>query len=210
MKLNLLKRNPDIHMNVYPNWQRGNLRNGYNFMVYSKMFKDCADSSLNSFQGNERYELDDVIIPILFLYRHSIELILKSIILTSCLERNMKKDDIIRKIKNKHFLDYLWDEAKPFIENYINESGNDIEPLNYMEEIVKTFQELDNKSFVFRYPYDNKIKEELIFQEGNKSDGFDYKHFYQIFSKGYGYLHGTAADIYSRYESKDTISVIGH
>lgn len=62
-------------------------------MTYSEMYKTSVDILLGSVDNTFRYEADKIIIPSIFLYRHSVELILKAIMLTHYLmEQHMTRE----------------------------------------------------------------------------------------------------------------------
>lgn len=76
--------------NAYPNWRRSNY-SSWEFKTYSEMYKNSADVLIDSIGENKGYIGDERIIPVIYLYRHSTELILKAMLLTHYL-MNKKND----------------------------------------------------------------------------------------------------------------------
>ncbi|MGF9697828.1 hypothetical protein [Paenibacillus sp. MABNR03] len=95
----LFKRNSDINKNAYPNWRRSDY-SSWEFKTYSEMYKKSGDLLISSIGSNITKQADEVIIPSIFLYRHSTELILKAILLTHYLmDQSMTREKIQEKNK---------------------------------------------------------------------------------------------------------------
>ncbi len=93
--------------------------------------------------------LDRVIIPIVFLYRQYLELLLKDLI------------DTARRVEGEgegypkhHNLGKLWDEAKRLIKNHYKDDVP--KELDYVQPCIDEFNDHDPESFSFRYPTDKK------------------------------------------------------
>ena len=112
----LFKENPNIDNNAYPNWRRSTYPN-LNFFTYSEMFKSSGDKLIDSIGDNKHKVADEVINPALFLYRHSIELILKAIIATDYLLENYDYEKIKDKLRG-HSLKSLWSKTENVIRKY--------------------------------------------------------------------------------------------
>lgn len=107
-------------------------------------YKQCADLAVRYALQNP-LERDDLIYPILFNYRHFLELHLKYLIWT------YGKVVGIEPIWNTHELDRLWRVFTSILERYGLESTTDDQA---MEERIIEFQEIDPQSFSFRFPTD--------------------------------------------------------
>jgi hypothetical protein len=93
--------------------------------------------------------LDAVIYPIVFLYRHYIELSLKDIIF---LCRRLKQEG--SGFPQHHNLGTLWDEAKQLLSDHY---GSDTpEEMKNLDGCIDDFATHDPNSFAFRYPWDKK------------------------------------------------------
>ncbi len=124
--------------------------------AYADSYYDAAKCLVDKVLHSNGYS-DTVICPIIFLYRHSVELYLKHIILTynKFNSKNIKqKEDLITHDLKKLFsyakerlikLD-LWDE----------ENWEDHDYGYKLTELVDYLSMLDASSFVFRYPFNTK------------------------------------------------------
>ena len=117
---------------------------GWDYFV--RGFRDAADVLLESVIANpRRVPIDLLLYPLIFLYRHHFELLLKSIIIAGS---KMKQSPLPpQKI---HSLLDLWRQARPLIESCFpndNWSQN-----NCAERLFVAFQHVDAASQTFRYP----------------------------------------------------------
>jgi hypothetical protein len=89
-----------------------------------------------------------LIYPILFMYRHGLELAMKWII-----EQYGRFVGIyIEEQERNHALWALWLKTKDVIEKLGSGGGDDDEALKVVERIVKDFHDLDKANIAFRYP----------------------------------------------------------
>ncbi|MCY8518550.1 hypothetical protein [Bacillus atrophaeus] len=93
---------------------------------------------------------DSQIYPIIFLYRHYLELRLKQIHLVY----NKKSDPK----KLNHSLIENWEKAKPVIEKVFNKEEKVDEVIQATENYIKEFAEKDDNSYVFRYSFEKMKK----------------------------------------------------
>ena len=114
--------------------------------MHADYFKDCADA-LAHVAAEGKVTLDKAIIPIVFLYRHFIELSLKDII---CTARQLESEG--HDFPQHHRLDDLWTEAKRLIEKHY---GKDSPPeLANVQPYIDEFMTHDPYATAFRYPTD--------------------------------------------------------
>lgn len=99
-------------------------------------------------QAEENYfHRDTLIYPIVFLYRHYIELQLKYILFMYGKRAKQEADWV------HHDLDVLWPKVRRVIEHFNRKpSLKNAEALNAVETCVAEFAKIDPKSFSFRYP----------------------------------------------------------
>lgn len=125
---------------------------------YAMAYKIAADRLVDDQQRGPISELYQVF-PIMFLYRHYLELKLKEI-LRVLLDWDGRRHDQIPHI---HELPKLWKEVRHLLEKFDNgmtehsgdaclEEGAAI--YNAIEKRVKEFDDIDPGSFNFRYPED--------------------------------------------------------
>lgn len=88
-----------------------------------------------------------LIYPILFNYRHSLELEMKWIIARYGSHTSAKTNDT-----EHHDLWQLWKRCKVIL----SEIGGDSEAIPVVEQVIKDFHELDKSSLAFRYSQDKK------------------------------------------------------
>lgn len=102
-------------------------------------------------QHEYNHERHFVIYPILFNYRHGLELALKWIIV-------VYGGSGIHGINENHDLWSLWKKCRTIIERYGSNNGEDTEAV---EQVIKDFHDLDKSGTTFRYGWgkDGKVVE---------------------------------------------------
>jgi hypothetical protein len=110
--------------------------------TYIRGYKSAADRLLESL-AEDRLQLDAIIYPAVFLYRHYIELSLKHIV---------REGSILLKgappLKD-HDLNKQWWAARGILEKLWPES--DRGPLDEAERVIRQFSAVDPRSTAFRY-----------------------------------------------------------
>lgn len=129
--------------------------------IFAKSYRMAADKLAQSMleNGFRVYEP----LPILFLYRHSLELYLKSIINQSKII--IEYDNYINKLNNElrdmprntHALEALFEAVKKIVHLVFSDVESRAFDSN-CGEFISELLELDPKSENFRYPYDTKGK----------------------------------------------------
>ena len=129
---------------------------------YALAYKISADRLVDNLRRGPVSELYQVF-PIMFLYRHSLELKLKEI-LRILLDWDGRQDE---KIRRTHSLRQLWDETRPLLEKCdervigkVDEShrAEGVEIFGAIGLRVKEFDEMDPNPQNFRYPEDVEAK----------------------------------------------------
>lgn len=92
------------------------------------------------------WERRNLIYPIMFAYRHSLELAIKQL-----LENHGSSAEQLPDFQS-HKLDDTWPRCRCVIEHY--NTGVDLAPLNVLSNLVKDFSEIDPNSIFFRYASD--------------------------------------------------------
>jgi hypothetical protein len=102
---------------------------------------------------------DVLLYPIIFLYRHHIELVLKKLIARSPYLIDRELTDAEKQHLCRHRLDLLWNDLKPMMEDICKAAGWDrLDPEDaagidsYIRQLVK----LDPDSYSFRYTHSKK------------------------------------------------------
>ncbi len=114
---------------------------------YIEGYRRSADILVNYIQ-DKTVDQDILIYPIVFLYRHHIELRLKELIKEgrSLLGKDYKKYE-------KHNIDFLWRECKKISKEIEPESEKNFQSI---EKVIKDLHKIDKGSFNFRYSTDKK------------------------------------------------------
>jgi hypothetical protein len=123
------------------------------FGLYASGYKKAGDL-LVAYVIKERINQDILVYPIVFLYRHYIELRLKELIRKG----NLLLDSPGR-FPQHHLIDKLWSECRKILKKIWPEENAD--DLNEIEKYINDFSECDPTSTAFRYPKDKKDKESL-------------------------------------------------
>lgn len=127
--------------------------------VYALAYREAADVLIENFKQRKFYSDMDAC-PVVFLYRHSIELYLKAIILWGAgLVRLQSGEDINtdRLFETHKFGDLLPAIRRIFKEaGWLNNSATGVRFGNFaeIEELILAFEQIDPRSHAFRYPID--------------------------------------------------------
>ena len=151
--------------------------------LYADGYKKAADI-LIEYIKNKKVNADFLVYPIIFLYRHSIEINLKII---------CEKGDKLfgfHFTKNffiSHNLIKYWDECKKICINLFPKASNAFKnKLNNIERIIKELDKVDHKSITFRYHKDANGNPTII----EKIDPFSFYRLNQLnLSNLYNVMH---------------------
>ena len=126
---------------------------------YSRAYKKAADVLVKHIE-NINCPSDDLVYPIMFLYRHFLELTIKKIIVKVTVHN--QELQLPEDFYNQHNLNTLWCRCEEFLLKALPDlTAKDKDDLKQINRIIKEFCELDKKSTEFRYS-DNKNSEPLI------------------------------------------------
>lgn len=143
----LFKSDSDWHNNACLNFTH-NAAYGY---IYG--YKYAADSLV--IQVNEKAANQDILVfPIVFLYRHYLELALKYIIADG---RDLLGEK--RSFPTHHKIEYLWPLTKEIIRKIW--SGDEPEEVKLTDHVVGELSKIDPGSMSFRYPENLEGKNSL-------------------------------------------------
>jgi len=114
--------------------------------LYVIGYKEAGDILVKDV-AERRGRADTLIFPIVFLYRHYIELRLKSLLKDGCRLLNREHEQ-----KPVHRLSKLWKEVRSIlVELWLN---HDEDELKAMDMLIAQFEAIDPKSTSFRYSKD--------------------------------------------------------
>lgn len=114
--------------------------------MYIIGYKEAADSLVDSI-ANRKGSADSLIFPIVFLYRHYVEIRIKSLLHdgSRLLDREYKQ-------KSEHQLSKLWPKVRSILDElWPNDEVGDFKA---MDSLIAQFEEVDPRSTTFRYPKD--------------------------------------------------------
>jgi hypothetical protein len=107
------------------------------------------------YQRNQDY----LVYPIIFLYRHHIELALKNLILHApyLIDRPLTEPE--KQHLGRHRLDLLWQDLKPMLSTICQAAGwseLDATDIEGIDNYIRQLSELDPDSFSFRYTHSKR------------------------------------------------------
>ena len=147
------------------------------FSSYASGYKRSADILIEHIRQQES-DQDLLVYPVIFLYRHYIELMLKAII---TIGQRVEGCDV--QIPPHHKLENLWDDAKKIIRTHFPEADN---PASIVGNQILEFAKLDNSGEECRYP---------VLKSGEPSleqlDKIDLENFSQVIDRISVYLDTT-------------------
>jgi hypothetical protein len=133
---------------LFADWMKGE------WGFYADGYKRAADIIVDQVDGDAP---DDILIlPIIFLYRHYVEVKLKDVIIG--LDR--LSGTHMGKGFGTHNLISLWSYLKSHLDCIRTEPGNK-EILPALDSLIAELATLDPDSFHFRYPYDKTLQQEM-------------------------------------------------
>ena len=132
-------------------------------------------------QDGYEHERHFVIYPILFNYRHGLELAMKWIVV-------MYGGEGIQGIDEDHNLWKLWKRCRAIVEQY---EPNDDDADEVVEQIIKDFHDLDKAGITFRYGWSNDGKEIKL-----PNDMVDLENIRDVMDGVAGYFDGTDGWLY--------------
>jgi hypothetical protein len=129
--------------------------------VYALAYREAADILVAALNEQRGYSDADAC-PIVFLYRHSTELYLKAIILWGTGLVRLQSGENID--SDKLFDTHRFSDLLPAVERIFREAGwldgedkqRKFGNFGEINKLILTFEEIDPKSFAFRYPIDKK------------------------------------------------------
>ncbi len=122
----------------------------FNDILIANAFRESADKIIDELdKGNYNRHPDKFFMPILYLYRHAIELRLKSIIRLGLELSLMQENDKIETIMKKHNLHKLWNLTRKVLSEYWTEVPE--EDLNAVESFILQIHDVDSSGQTLRY-----------------------------------------------------------
>lgn len=112
-------------------------------------FKEAAEVVIDKIEADGDKPANDIFVfPVVYLYRHGIEVNLKSIVHVGIGLKFLKKEDVEEDLK-WHNLAALWNHAKKLL--LYRWSSSDPAPLKATEAVINELHQADPNGQVFRY-----------------------------------------------------------
>lgn len=124
------------------------------FFIYSKAYLDAADRLVRTLDKDYS---DFLTLPIVFLYRQYMELMLKDLIIMGNEKYGNPPIDFA---KHGHNIDRCWNELKPLLLK--EDRARDSEEFEAAEACILEFSHIDDSSFTFRYPVNKTGKKPTL------------------------------------------------
>lgn len=124
---------------------------------YAKMYEDAADLIVYARQceiDEQHNHADSYFVPVMFMYRHSIELLLKITVRELIKGRLINDEPEIQKQLGLHDIARLWAICKPGIENRWPDGDKNI--LDNVESILRDIYKFDPNGQGLRYSRQKK------------------------------------------------------
>lgn len=123
------------------------------FYLYSFKFNLVANQLIDdTMSSRNNGKNDSWFFPIVFLYRHSLELLLKSIAFKYIIDKNDKITFVKTTGHNlKRIFDVITSQA---MENSLDTSREEI---RWLDDYLSDISDVDSQSDMFRYPFSNKM-----------------------------------------------------
>ncbi len=132
----------------------GEVENSNNDFLLPESFKELGDFSIEVLlKGGDGTHPDRFLFPILYYYRHAVELKMKEIIRIGIL-LNLNSDESVKNIINKHDLHSIWVQSKEIISAFWPNSDEEV--LDIVEKFIQDFHNIDPDGQRLRYSRSNK------------------------------------------------------
>lgn len=120
------------------------------FFVLAQEFKEAADRVVESLETFTPSFNNYPTSPIIYLYRHYLELHLKHLM-----------NEVNKKLGNPpinydHKIHLYWQKLKPTLIEILKPDSYEVSEIEAVEECIMEFADIDPESMSFRYPFDKK------------------------------------------------------
>lgn len=164
--------------------------NRYDFYPYVKGYLDSGDY-IRDIIFQDKKENQKLFLPMCYLYRNSVELLLKEILIQDV---NIDYERAMRIItRKKHSVLGIWNTIKSEIEK-CSPSDEDT-TVSIVETYIKKLQNIDSCSDKFRYPVDKRLKNNF-----NKPEKYDIKNMALCFKELITFLECVDGELSERRE----------
>ena len=125
------------------------------FTIWAEGYGNAANAIAESLLQRQRFPDYDAY-PVVFCYRHAIELYMKGIIYdTIIILKFENKDNLISKLIKSHDLMSLFNKFKQILVSLFPDDQSLLMEITKIDEFLEEFSIIDKESFSFRYPINN-------------------------------------------------------
>lgn len=117
-----------------------------NWGIYPQAYLDAAELLVKAVASGSNPDL--VVYPLMYLYRHYVELSVKTLI---ALGRALDSNPDLSSHPDHHKLAELWKEARPLIEKYCYRADEGRTDLEAVSAVIGQFAEIDPEGEIFRF-----------------------------------------------------------
>jgi len=126
------------------------------FGVYARGYTWAAETLAKSLIESSGFP-DYKAYPVVFLFRHALELYLKNVIYSVARVAAFREmGGLDTRLQNCHRLDILSDKANSLMLTIFPQSSDLASVLDHICEVARELSEIDPESFSYRYPIDTK------------------------------------------------------
>jgi hypothetical protein len=183
------------------------------FPYMAEAFLDAANDATKRLKRNNHFGIHGIPIedfrayPVIYLYRHALELSMKSVLIvgTKMLALRGEPEVDRNRLLSRHDLDWLRSEVeRVFVVYGWGWGGGNKHLLSVkdLRDVIEEFHKVDQRSYAFRFPVTTKGEASL--QEGFRFNVF---HFADVLNGLFPTLLGAASG--ARYEYDDALQALG-
>jgi hypothetical protein len=182
----LFKSEKDWHFNACLDFRFRNSNREYGYIEGYKLAADALFEKVLQ----DRFVVDLVIYPMVFNYRHYVELSLKAILFRSGLVLETQG-----KPKYSHNLEKLWEQLRPLLQTRFKD--HDFSVLDNVEKLILEFSGVDPKSTAFRYHEHNPgQKEPAITTETEAITHINVRNLFEVMGRLAVFFDGVLAQLH--------------
>jgi hypothetical protein len=192
-----------LFQNDLPDWQNNaclNVGRDNDRTAYTEGYRRGA-RLLVEYVVDRARDQDYLVYPVIFLYRHHIELALKNIIMQALYLLGRKLSSTEKTHLEQHRLDLLWADLKPILKGLCETARwkpLDSEDVEGIDNHIRQLSELDPDSYRFRYTHSKKGDPSLP----PEVKQINLRHFAELIEHLVDYLGGMDTALYSLLDFK--------
>jgi hypothetical protein len=136
--------------NALLNWKANSAAE---IVAYASSYRSAAMGLIATYEGSQFMNIDERALPILFLYRHSLELYLKALVYRAAVVSIAEEELVLAvpRLWREHSLVRLLQMSSPLLHSRHFHSWDE-ELEEKIGRVVRSLDEVDPGSYAFRYP----------------------------------------------------------